>query len=91
MGRRTIDQSPVYTITEIHERLSRYFDMCPLTGMPAEAFADPLDFVVHETWKRRILEDLGSGVGDPVIQTITVLLRKNAELAEKLRTYEETK
>lgn len=45
-----------YTAEEIHERLSNYFEMCPLTGQPADAFPDPLDFLCHETWKRRVRE-----------------------------------
>lgn len=57
MGQRTIEQSPIYTIKEIHERLSRYFDILDLDHPVCKGFTDPLDFVCHEVWKRRIKED----------------------------------
>lgn len=69
-----------YTAEEIHARLSRYFEMCPLTGAPADAFTDPLDFLCHETSKRRMKE----GLGDLVRAAIALERGEVAQQAELL-------
>ena len=57
MSRNKYDyKTATISAIDLHERLSRYYDLCDLNSSTAQAFTDVFDFLVHETWKRTHIE-----------------------------------